>query len=211
MPPDSSNTIFYDALGDDLSTLKTISKTRAEEIFTFFNNCNLFRWQDDNNDCEDRANAICMMLDKWEIPNYKGWVLSGFFLKKDMGSLTNAWKYHVTALLPVQENNEVVYYIIDPATSAVLITIESWASHITDVPYSYHFIKQGTWYIFPDRKIEKDNWHKRNKRNHRWTMQGLSGINGVSCMGKAQLAFNKGKVKFTEDRFKKLVAEKPLG
>ena len=40
-------------------------------------------------------------------------------------------------------------------------------------------------------------------------MQGLSGINGVSSKGKAQLSFNKKKVLKTERLFKELKKLKP--
>ena len=206
----SSSTIFYNKLADELSDDKTITKTKAEEIFSFFKNCDLFRWQDANNDCEDRANAICILLDKWNIPNYKGWIFSGYFLKKNLGSLQNGWKYHVAALLPVKENDTTEYYIIDPATSQNLITISEWATKITAGETSFHFIKHGVYYIFPIYKIEEKEWHKRDKRNHRWTMQGLGGINGLSAKGKSQLAFNKNRVTATMQRFKKIMHQSPF-
>ncbi len=208
MSSHQSKSIFQKSLSDDLLVDKAITKDEAERLFYFFKTCTLFRWTDANNDCEDRANAICILLDVWNIPNYKGWVFSGYFLRKGLSSLTNGWNYHVAALVPVEENNEPKYYIIDPATSNTLITIEEWASNVTDSPFSYHVIKSGNYYIFPSKKIEKDNWHKRDKRNGRWTMQGLSGINGLSAIGRAQLSFNKQKVKRTEALFKKLKDKK---
>lgn len=209
MTTPTSDTIFNHALSDELSDGKHISKQQADSIFNFFKQSKLFRWQDANNDCEDRANAICMLLDAWNIPNYKGWVFSGYFHNKESGSLANTWNYHVAALLPVSEHNQVNCYIIDPATVDSLATIDYWASNITAIPYSYYFIKQSHYYIFPGKKIEKDNWYKRNKRNYRWTMQGLSGINGVSSIGKAQLSFKKERVKAAQRAFTALKHNKP--
>jgi hypothetical protein len=203
------NTIFHQLLSDELAVDKSIPRDEADRLFNFFKSCELFRWSDANNDCEDRANAICLLLDAWHIPNYKGWVFSGYFLKRENSNLTNNWNYHVAALLPVQENDEIKYYIIDPATADHLITIEDWASIVTHSPFSYHVIKSADYYIFPSNKIEKDKWHKRDKRNHRWTMQGLSGINGVSSVGKAQLSFKKHRVKRTEMLFNKLKEQSP--
>lgn len=210
MSSTTSKTLFGQSLSDEIDPEKVITKTEAEQIFNFLKQCSLFRWHDANNDCEDRANAICILLDKWNVPNYKGWILSGFFIKKGDGCLNNGWKYHVAALVPVKEENNLVCYIIDPSTSATLVSIENWASQITDRASSYHFIKSGDYYIFPSQKIEKDNWHKRDKRNYRWTMQGLSGINGVSSIGKAQLIFNKRRIKFAEERFNKLKLKNPF-
>ena len=196
--------IFLPSLSDEIKVYKALTIDEATVIFDFFKSCNLFRWQDANNDCEDRANAICILLDCWNIPNYKGWVFSGYFLKKENSSLNNYWNYHVAALLPVQEDGQITYYIIDPATSGIIITLGEWASLITQSPYSYHFIKNGDVYIFSSKKIEKNKWYKRNKRNLRWTIQGLSGINGVSSIGKAQLFFKKRKVKMTQMLFNDL-------
>jgi len=204
-----SKTIFDYTLTDELSADKSITRQQAESLFDFFRQSDLFRWKDGNNDCEDRANAICILLDEWNIPNYKGWVFSGYFYKNTSGSLINFWNYHVAALLPVDENNTIKYYILDPATADNLVDINNWAASITDIPYSYNFIKHSSYYIFSGRKIGKDNWYKRNKRNFRWTMQGLSGINGMSCIGKAQLSFKKERVKATERAFIKLKHNKP--
>ena len=185
-----------------------MSKQQAEKLFTYFKDNPLFRWQDANNDCEDRANAICILLDEWKIQNGKGWVFSGYVFKK-IGYLKNLWKYHVAALLPVKEGEEINYYIIDPATSGKLVTVEEWAANVTDNPHSYYLIKNGDYYIFNPRKIEKNNWYKRNKGNYNWTIQGLSGINGVSSKGKAQLAFNKKNLLKTKKLFKELLNSLP--
>ena len=192
-----------------MSTGNYISKKEAELLFRFFKKCKTFRWQDANNDCEDRANAICLLLDEWQIPNRKGWVFSGYVFNK-IGYLKNLWKYHVAAAVPVLDNEQIVYYIIDPSTNGHLTTIEEWAANVTDNPHSYYLIKKGEFYIFNAKKIEKNNWHKRNKGNYNWTMQGLSGINGVSSKGKAQLAFAKNRVRNTIKDFNELRYKNPL-
>ena len=116
---------------------------------------------------------------------------------------------HVDVQLAVQVNGSIVYFVIDPATSPSLIPIDQWALQITESGASYHFVKSGKVYIFPAGVITKDNWFTRNKRNYNWTMQGLSGINGASVKGKAQLAFQKQRAKKTEAAFKKQRTEKP--
>ena len=201
-------TLYDQALSDELETDRLIDKEQAEKLFTFFKESAAFRWLDANNNCEDRANAICILLDEWKIQNGKGWVFSGYVFKK-IGYLKNLWKYHVAALLPVKEGATINYYIIDPATSGQLLLIADWAANITDNPHSYYLIKRGDYYIFNAGKIEKDNWYGRSKRNYNWTIQGLSGINGVSNKGKAQLAFNKKKVLKAEEQFKQLKKVKP--
>ena len=202
-------TLFAQSLSDDLATDKAVTKELAEKLFNFFKNCKTFRWADANNDCEDRANAICILLDAWKISNGKGWVFSGYVFKK-VGYLKNLWVYHVAAAIPVREGDNVSFYIIDPATSSTITTVAEWAENVTDNPHSYHLIKNGTYYIFPSKTIRRNNWFQRNKRNYNWTIQGLSGINGVSSKGKAQLRFNKRKVKKTEMVFKELKKSPPV-
>lgn len=202
-------TLFDQSISDEIGTGNSISKAEIEKLFSFFKACKTFRWQDANNDCEDRANAICLLLDEWKIPNGKGWVFSGYVFNK-IGYLKNLWRYHVAATLPLMENGEIVYYIIDPATNEHLTTVADWAANVTDNPHSYYIIKKGEYYIFNEKKIKKNNWYKRNKGNYNWTMQGLSGINGISSKGKAQLAFKKNKVRKTKKDFNELRYQNPL-
>jgi hypothetical protein len=209
MQPGNIKTRYEACLSDIAINSKTIAKERADKIFTYFRQHPLFRWSDANNDCEDRANAICILLEEWQIPNFKAWVFAGTYLKKEEGSLVNLWNYHVAALLPVSENGSTVFYVIDPATSGALETVANWAEKVTGMAWSYYLIKTGDYYIFPNRKIGKDNWFRRNRRNYNWTLQGLAGINGVSKTGQAALAFKKSKIRKVEDRFRKLRYNKP--
>ena len=137
-----SKTLYHSLLSDTINTDKAITKEHAERIFLFFKNHPLFKWNEAHNNCENRANAICILLNAWGIQNAKGWVFSCYIFNK-IGYLKNLWKYHVAALLPVKEKAQISYYIIDPATSETLITIEEWAANVTDNPHSYYMIKDG--------------------------------------------------------------------
>lgn len=202
-------TLYASHLSDILSTDNAISKSQAENLFTFFKNCKTFRWADANNNCEGRANAMCILLDEWRIPNGKAWAFSGYVFNK-IGFLQNIWKYHVATLVPVLEENEINFYVIDPSTSDRLLILAEWAANITSNPHSYHFMKKGDYYIFHPSVIKKDNWFKRNKRNYNWTIQSLAGINGKSSKGKAQLSFNKKRVRSTALQFMELLKLGPL-
>lgn len=187
-----------------------ITKEEADTIFSFFQKNSLFRWGDAKNDCEDRAHAIGLLLQSWKIPNYKGWVFSGAFLKKTTGSLINFWNYHVAAALPVWEGTGISVYMIDPALSNKLVTLYDWANLITESECSYYLVRKSDDYIFNQTTIRHDNWYKTNSQNYKWTIQGLAGINGVSPTGKAQLIFNKKRIQNTEKAFKKLLIKKPF-
>ncbi len=196
-------------LSDIVLNAHTISKEYAQKIFDYFTNNSLFKWSDANNDCEDRANAICLLLTEWKIPNYKGWVFGGAYLKRQEGSLVNLWNYHVAAAVPVMENGEVAFYIIDPATSQQLEHIATWAEKVTHVACSYYVIKDSSYYIFPPYKLFRDNWYRQNKQNLKWTIQGLAGINGVSKSGQAALVFNKQRIRNAARKFARLKSGKP--
>ncbi|HUQ97096.1 MAG TPA: protein-glutamine glutaminase family protein [Chitinophagaceae bacterium] len=208
--PPLPKALFEAALSHPTPVESCITKKEADRLFSFFQTSTLFRWGHAQNDCEDRANAICMLLDSWGVPNYKGWVFSGAFLKKTTGSLLHFWNYHVAAALPVAEAGTVTLYIIDPATANTLITLENWADRVTSDECSYYMVRRNDEYIFHHATISETNWHKRNRQNYKWTMQGLAGINGVTRTGKAQLVFAKSKIKNTEGAFKKLFGKRPV-
>ncbi len=188
-------TLYDYSLSDSLDESSFVTKETIEKLFTYFKNLPLFNWQNSNNGCEARADAICVLLDAWHIPNYKAWVFSGYYLKKHIGGLNQQWNYHVAALLQAKEDNKIVMYVIDPTSSDGLQTIEDWAASITQFPHSYHFVKNADYYIFNDRKITKSNWYKRNKQNRKWMIQGIAGINSISIRGKAKLCFRKETIK----------------
>lgn len=201
--------IFAKEFSDPVPDTFFVSKERAHFFFQYFRQCPLFRWRDANNDCEDRANAIYILLQKWNIPCMKAWVFAGMYLGKDSGNLRNYWNYHVAAVLPVQEENTITFYVIDPAMLEKANTVENWATLITETPHSYYAVKDGAYYIFNPSTIEKGGWYKQNRQNFKWTIQGLAGINGVSMRGKAHLVFNKRRIQRTEKAFRKLMTQRP--
>ena len=197
-------TLFEYSLSDDIDSSKIISKENAEAIMLFFAESPIFNRANTHNGCEARADAICVLLEAWNIPVYKAWVFSGNYLKKHIGGLKKNWNFHVAPMLQVVENGNLIHYIIDPATSPCLQTLLSWAAGVTEYAHSYHFVKEADWYIFSDKKITQKNWNSRNRQNRRWMIQGLAGINGLSNIGKAALVFNKRSIKNTAVAFEKI-------
>jgi Glutaminase len=203
-------TLFEYQLSDITDSSKTVSKQQAGAIMQFFAAQPLFTWTKSNNGCEARADAVCLLLQQWDIPHYKAWVFSGKYLKNHLGGLKQNWNYHVAALLQVMEAGEIVHYIIDPATSQELQTLYNWAANITDFAHSYQLIKEPHWYIFAGNKITAYNWNSRNRQNRKWMIQGLAGINGLSAKGRAALVFNKSRIKKTAMAFEKLKQQQPF-
>ena len=202
-------TLFEYNLNDATGYNNPVSKSIAEELMVFFAAHRLFKWAYTHNGCEARADAVCVLLDEWGIPNYKAWVFSGRYLKNHVGELKQNWKYHVAASFPVLEDGQLVYYVLDPATSPGLQTLYGWAANVTDYAHSYHFLKEPQFYIFHDKKITRANWHERNRRNRKWMIQGLANVNGLSAKGKAELTFNKGRIKNTAAAFERLKKQRP--
>ncbi|MES2849276.1 MAG: protein-glutamine glutaminase family protein [Bacteroidota bacterium] len=198
------------ALSDINTPYNIVSKNQAEQLFIFFKQHILFNWKNANNGCEGRADAACVLLDKWGIPNYKGWVFSGAFLKKHVGELKNGWKYHVAPVLLVKEDGQIIQYVLDPSTADSLQPIEEWAASITQLPHSYYFTRLAHWYVFPHKNISSSKWNSRNRQNRKWMIQCLAGINGLTTTGKAKLIFNKVLIKNTLSAFEQMKKEKPI-
>jgi Glutaminase len=203
-------TLFEYQLSDITDSSKTVSKQLAEAMMVFFATHPLFKWADINNGCEARADAVCLLLQQWGIPNYKAWVFSGRYLKKHVGGLKQNWNYHVAPMLQVMEDGQLIQYIIDPATSGSLQTFYNWAANITEFAHSYQLVKEAHWYIFPGKKITGNNWNTRNRQNQKWMIQGLAGVNGLNAKGRAQLVFNKARIKKIKIAFEKLKRESPV-
>jgi len=201
-------TLFEYEFSDAVDPEMIVSKALAEQLFLFFRSHKLFNWIDSHNGCEARADAVCVLLDEWKIPNYKGWVFSGKFLKNHVGGLKQNWNYHVAPMLPVKEAGSIIYYMLDPASANNLQRIEDWAANVTEYAHSYYMIKEPQWYIFPGKKITRRNWHLRNRQNRKWMIQGIAGINGLGAKGKAELCFNKGRIKNTFKLFEQLKKNK---
>jgi hypothetical protein len=171
---------FYEySLSDVVQVYHTLTLQQVWDVFYYFQNHPLFKWYETHNDCEDRANAIGILLDEWQIPNYKGWVFSGCFLKNINGALNNMWNYHVAVILPVYENNLLEFYTIDPTTLSEPRLLIDWADNVTAEAESYYLIKNGIYYIFNSDIILQNNWHSRDDENYTWTIEGLAGINGA--------------------------------
>ncbi|MET0393231.1 MAG: protein-glutamine glutaminase family protein [Chitinophagaceae bacterium] len=188
----------------------TMSREQANKLFDYFRQHPLFNWKNANNGCEGRADAVCVLLDEWKIPNHKGWAFGGSYLKKNhVGELKQNWKYHVAPVLPVEEEGQIRFYILDPATADSLQLIGEWAAAITLVPHSYYFIRQSHWYIFPAQNIGTSKWNTRNRQNRKWMIQCLAGINGLTAAGKARLCFHKPLLKNIAASFEKVKRDKP--
>lgn len=204
------------SLEDVIPSNSCIPMNIADSIFGYFKTNSLFIWNDENN-CEDRANAICILLDRWHVPNCKGWVLSGRLLGRDNGSFkpvkilhgsstdSITWSHHITAAIPICVNNQSIFFVIDPATQAGPLAMADWANSVMCTPSGYYFLKLGNDVdVNYKQTIKKESWWTRSDLNYKYTMEGLCGYNGASHIGRKEIRRNQEKIQQTTLQFEQL-------
>lgn len=212
----AQNEKFYEQISTPIDESKFVDSTTAKNVYTFFKTSGLFKWHDYNN-CEDRANAISILLDAWQMPNYKAWVFSGQFLTKDNGLLTNRygvrWKYHVAVCLPVKVDGQLKFITIDPSTTEDAVDVAFWANNVTDKKNSYYFLTPSNKYIWggKGKNISQHSFFDRNKTNYEYTIQGLAGFNGLNKKDRIKMKTTSGRNKLmqTETSFNNMKNNKP--
>ena len=215
----SQNAVLLKNESIEISDSIFTTKNKAKSYFDFFSNSDTFKWKEDlENNCEDRANAVSILLDEWGIPNYKVWIFNSSFLNKGKSKLCGdcpnsiCWGFHVATIIPYKENNKVKHIVIDPATLNSSNNISFWAKNITCSGTNYYLITDGNKYIWSKKGAEfsKETFWVRNEKNFKWTMQGLAGINGKSIGGKMSLLFGNKEVKKTKKKFNYLLKNNPI-
>ncbi len=196
-------TLFEPLISNELLPQTSMSREDADKVFEALKNQPLIDWEASNNFCEARAEAVSILLRSSNVVHAKAWVFSGAFLYwGNVGNLKNYWNYHVAIVLPVQGKNDIEWWVADPSLSKDgLMLVYHWAAEATAIPHSYYGIKPCEYYIFPDCNILTMQWHKSDRQNFEWTVEGLAGINGLTYTGKAQKAFLKPRIEAVRKKF----------
>ncbi|MFK7784865.1 MAG: protein-glutamine glutaminase family protein [Crocinitomicaceae bacterium] len=176
----SQNAIHYDQISEDIDPIP-ICKKQAEKVFDIFLNSGAFDWTDRANNCEDRANAVTLILDKWSISNGKIWIFDGenaaYGDKK--GSL-DGWSYHVAACIFVGDEEDYDTLIIDPISNAnKLITIDEWVEATTTIPMNIYFFTKNDKY--QQNRVQLNPTWKYSKDYFDATVKGLTRYNSYSA------------------------------
>lgn len=176
----SQDAIHYIQLSEKMD-INPICNAKADSIFKTFLTSKAFDWTDRKNNCEDRANAICLILDKWGVSNGKAWLFGGKNASygNKLGTL-KGWSYHVAACIFVrQDNGQIDTLVIDPLTdSEKAVNIRSWSSLITRNPTNIYFITSNAKYqqnmvsLTPTWKFSNDFYEE--------TIEGLTRYNNFS-------------------------------
>lgn len=200
-----SLTLFSAELSENFDEIECLESLDASAIFTFFKSNPLFNWRLNHNFCEARAEVVSLLLDAAKVSHVKCWVMGAAFLKQGyVGALKNNWNYHVAIALPVKNDLQLNWMVIDPSAAEGPLSIVDWASSITAYSHSYYFLKDAVYYIFPGNQLFVKDWHKRRQRNFKWAMQGLIGISSLSYVGKAMLSYKRRQIREVTRRFMKL-------
>ncbi len=200
-----------------------IDRNAAGRIFDLFKDSKLFGWKDGNN-CEDRANAVSLVLDSWGIPNMKVWIFSGDFLDRGEGRLMTVndpqnenksitWKFHVASALPYKQDNEIKFVVLDPAILSTAGDVDTWAQTVTVAGPSYYFLTTNKNYMWnkKGRDLNMSTFNRRAAVNFEWTIEGLAGYNGLNDKHKRFLNSDAGRAKIrqTKEDFERLKATMP--
>lgn len=210
MQPPLSLSLYDYFLGDSIADIEPLPPNRATQIFDWLAAQPIFAWHRQHNFCEARAEAASLLLEHAGIKHAKCWVFGAAFLRNGyVGGLLNNWNYHVAVVVPVieEEKEGIDWWILDPSTADKPVLMVEWAEAATAYAHSYHCIRHSYYFIFPDGKPYKKEWHKRNLRNYRWTIQGLAGIYSRNSIGRAKLAFCKKALSSYRQSLNKLIPQ----
>ncbi len=174
--------IEHKELNDDVS-YNPITKNIADSLNLTLITSSAFDWTDKRNNCEDRANAISILLSKWGISNAKAWCFAGKNAKyKGSKGTLKGWSYHVAACVFVKSGSSIDTLVIDPLTSMTLLRIDDWAESISNSPKNIFFITTNDKYqqknisLNPEWKLSADNYER--------TIKGLTRYNDFSSRQK---------------------------
>jgi hypothetical protein len=214
----SQNTQLLEESSNDLDSSQFVSHSIAQKYYSFFEESDLFIWTDVANNCEDRANAVSILLDAWDVPNYKVWIFNGSFLKKEKSKLCGdcpdniCWGFHVATVIPYKENGTFKHCVVDPATLDKKSSVNEWGENLTCSGTTYYMFTNGKKYIFSKSGTQfgKDTFWNRNSKNLKWTFEGLAGINGKNFWHAMGKPFKKKKIKKLKADFARLKENNPI-
>jgi hypothetical protein len=186
-----------------------LCRAKADFIFNAMKKHPPFDWGDSKNNCEDRANAVSMILGAWKIPNGKAWIFNGRGVDRSLNGTLNGYGYHVACAILVRTNGKLDTLVIDPLINwSQLLKINDWADSVAYTPVNPYFLTLGDRYIFG--QIGKTpKWIDRNNNNFEYTMQGLTRFNGGSRWQSVRTSPHLLKLKDTKAAFESMRANRP--
>ena len=202
--------VLYKALCEEI-TLNPICKNQLDSIYYLLNQSNghPFDWTDTKNNCEDRANAVSLILSKWGIANAKAWVFNGKQTRYSKTGLLKGWGYHVGCCVLVKINNANDTIIIDPLTSRSALTIQQWADTISKSSTNLYFITESNKYQ-QDSISLNPTWKICDTAIIKRTIEGLTRYNDFSLWQRfITKHYLTKRIEYVTREFNFLLANKP--
>ncbi len=171
--------IHYDSISEELNPVP-VCFNQAEKLFEIFQNSPAFDWTDRDNNCEDRANAVTLILDKWNVSNGKIWIFAGKNASYgDKTGTLDGWSYHVAACIFVGNEDDYDTLIIDPVSNPnKLLSIDEWVEATSVKSTNIYFFTNNDKYQQNAVKL-RPTW-KYSKDYFDATIKGLTRYNAYS-------------------------------
>lgn len=138
-----------------------ISISKANEIFSFLRLKSQIEFNYPQGNCDDRAHAMCLLLDSLKVPNFKIWnfapskitLLTHDLLRvKDKNNFdpdgTIAWGYHVApAIWVANQKGGRDTIVLDPSLFERPVKYTKWLS-VQALRSSFYTFLDNEWYLF---------------------------------------------------------------
>ncbi|MDG1332463.1 MAG: protein-glutamine glutaminase family protein [Crocinitomicaceae bacterium] len=173
----------FNAPLNEVVDLSPICLELAEKLNQTLIDAKCFDWTNRSNNCEDRANAACLLLDAWGISNAKAWCFAGKNANYLNGKGTlKGWSYHVAAFVLVENEGEIDSLVFDPLTSTTLMTIKEWSNEISATSGNLYFTTTNKRY--QQNKVAMTTTWKSSDDSFDRTLKGLTRYNDYSSRRK---------------------------
>lgn len=182
-PNNSQKAELYRPLTEEI-TESGLCRKKADILFNIIKRSGAFNWNDSNNNCEDRANAVSLILDSWNIPNGKAWIFQGVtFDPSNYQGTLGGYTYHVASCILVKDGDNTEYLIIDPLMNREkLQTVQDWADKIATKAMNVFILTSNKHY--QQTKVGPDLTWKEREDHFEDTMNGLTKYNNFSIWTK---------------------------
>ncbi len=164
-----------------------ICKEKLDSIFRVLKNSKAFDWTDEDNNCEDRANAISLILDSWGIPNGKSWMFSGQTFDENVfkGTL-GGYSYHVASTVLVKNNDRGCdTIIIDPLMDTQkVMPVQQWIHALTRTPGNVYVLTGNDHY--QQNEVSAHLIWKPRAQYFQQTLEGLTRYNDYNWWTRAK-------------------------
>ncbi len=158
-----------------------ICQEKLDSIFQALKKSAAFDWTDEKNNCEDRANAVSLILDSWEIPNGKSWMFSGQTFDENVFNGTlGGYSYHVAGTILIRNaEGGCDTMIIDPLmNNQKALPLQEWVHALTRTQGNVYVLTRNDHY--QQTEVSAHLIWKPRAQYFQQTLEGLTRYNDYS-------------------------------